>query len=40
MLLLEVGQDLGDAEQPHHDRHEADAVEQLEPIEGQAWLRP
>ena len=37
--LLEVGQDLGDAEQAHHDRHQADAVEQLEPVEGEPRLR-
>ncbi len=39
MLLLEIGEDLGDAEQPHDDGHEADAVEQLQAVEGQARLR-
>ena len=37
-LLLEVGEDLGHAEQAHHDRHQADAVEQLEPVEGEPRL--
>ena len=35
-LLLEVDEDLGDAEQAHDDRHQADAVDQLHPVEGQA----
>ena len=32
-VLLEVRQDLGHAEEPHHDRHQTDAVEQLEAVE-------
>ena len=36
LARLEVGDDLGEAEQPHRDRDEADAVGQLRNAEGEA----
>ena len=39
MLQLDVGQDLGNAEQPHHDRHQSYAVDQLHAVEGQPRRR-
>ena len=36
---LDVREHLGNAEQAHHHRHEADAVVELDALEGQARLR-
>ena len=35
---LDVREHLGDAEEAHHHRHEADAVVELDALEGQARL--
>src|SRR5262245_16707861 len=36
-FLFGVAQDLADAEKPHDDRYEADAVHQLHGAESEAW---